>query len=106
MTTISIRQDEEGSQFILRGHADYAAVGGDIVCAGISVLTNLLCNLIAAWAEEGKATLYMIWPEDEPTNVFVDTAGDEEMNLVLAAFTSEYQQLAEQYPNNVKVEMI
>lgn len=106
MTTISIRQDESGSQYILTGHADYAAVGGDIVCAGISVLTNTLCNLIQAWAEEGRTNLYMMWPEDEPRHIFVDTGGDDDMNTVLAVITSEYVQLSEQYPGNVKVEMI
>ena len=55
MTTITIFQDKNQNYvgFDCTGHAGFARLGKDIVCAGISILVQNTMNSIAEFTEEG-----------------------------------------------------
>ena len=106
MISIAMRHDEWGLQVIVSGHAEYAEKGQDIVCAGVSTLTNTLANIVQEWADADLTHMYMIWPDREPHHIYVETEGDKTMNAVLDAFVIQYCQFAGLYPQNVKVQML
>lgn len=106
MINVSIRHDPWSLQVIVGGHAEYAEAGQDIVCAGVSTLTNTLANVVQAWADADLTHMYMIWPDNKPRHIYVETEGDKTMNTVLEAFVLQYCQFAGLYPHNVKVQML
>lgn len=104
MIRVRYRLDDYFVQVIVTGHAGYAEPGHDIVCAGVSVLTNTLANLIQTWGENGIVHDWTIMPD--VTNIVATTHGETKINDVLETFIQAYYQLAEQYPAFVMVEMI
>lgn len=106
MIRIAIRQDERSAQFIISGHANYDEKGKDIVCAGISTLTNALANIVRAWAEEKLIPLWMIWPDDDPHHIYVETGGDPAINAALDSIVTEFCQFGGLYPDHVKVQFL
>lgn len=106
MIRIALRQDERSAQFIISGHAGYAESGKDIVCAGISTLTNTLANMIRMWADAKIIPLWMIWPDDEPYHIYVETGGDPAINAALDSIVTEFCQFGGLYPDNVKIQIL
>jgi len=106
MIRVSVRADEESAQVIVSGHAGHAEYGHDIVCAGVSVLTNTLANLARRWAYDGIVDLYLVQPEIEPSHIFVRTGGNSAVNAAIRTFIEAYGQIAEQYPDNVSLEIL
>lgn len=92
--------------FEVKGHAEYAAYGQDIVCAAISVLSiTTLNSLIEICGIDKERLDYRI---DEETG-FVDlhlprNLSEEIFNnsqIVLRAFELGVKSIEESYPNNV-----
>lgn len=106
MIRIALRQDERSAQFIISGHAGYDDKGKDIVCAGISTLTNTLANMVRQWAEADLIPLWMIWPDDEPHHIYVESGGDPAINAALDSIVTEFCQFGGLYPDNVKVQIL
>ena len=106
MIRIALRQDEKSAQFIISGHADYDEKGRDIVCAGISTLTNTLANMVRMWADMKLLPLWMIWPDDDPHHIYVETGGDPAINSALDSIITQYCQFGGLYPANVKVQIL
>lgn len=106
MIRVALRQDERSAQFIVSGHANYAEKGQDIVCAGISTLTNTLANMVRELGEKKLVSLWMVWPDEDPHNIYVETGGNPVINTVMDSFMTEYCQFAGLYPDNVKVQIL
>lgn len=106
MIKIVIRKTEGSAQFILSGHAGYADPGQDIVCAGVSMLTNTLANLVQRWNESGSVELMQIYPADAPRHIFLTTGADRTINATIDTIVDQYEQIAEQYPQHVTVEIL
>lgn len=106
MIIVTIRQTGQSAQIIVRGHAEYAEKGKDIVCAGVSMLTNTLANLVEQWDEDGYVGISQIYPPLEPQHIFLTTGGNVILNGSLGVIIRQYQQLAQQYPENITVELI
>lgn len=106
MIRIALRQDERSAQFIISGHAGYAESGKDIVCAGVSTLTNMLANMVRQWAEADLIPLWMIWPDDEPHHIYVESGGDPAINAALDSIITEFCQFGGLYPDHVKVQIL
>ena len=106
MIKIALRQDERSAQFVIGGHAGYAESGKDIVCAGVSTLTNTLANMVRQWAEADLIPLWMIWSDDEPYHIYVETGGDPAINTALDSIVTEYCQLAGLYPDNIRLQIL
>ena len=94
MITITVKKGE----ITARGHADYAPVGADIVCASISTLLQTLACSAVEMRTDAKITAM--------------TAGDfkleyehlsETLSVLIGAFIIGIQGVAEAYPENVKV---
>lgn len=106
MIRIALRQDERSAQFILSGHANYAEKGKDIVCAGISTLTNTLANMVRELGDKKLVSLWMVWPDEDPHHIYVETGGNPVINAVMDTFMTEFCQFAGMYPDNVKVQIL
>ena len=106
MIRVALRQDERSAQFIIGGHANYAEKGYDIVCAGISTLTNTLANMVRMWADAKLIPIWMVWPDDSPHHIYVETGGDPAINAALDSIMTEYCQFAGLYPENVQVQVL
>lgn len=106
MIRIALRQDEKSAQFIISGHAEYDEKGKDIVCAGVSTLTNTLANMVRMWADAKIIPLWMIWPDDDPHHIYVETGGDPAINAALDSIATEYCQFGGLYPDYVKVQIL
>lgn len=94
MITITVKKGE----ITARGHADYAPVGADIVCASISTLLQTLAFSAVEMRTDAKITAM--------------TAGNFKLEYehlsarlctLINAFIIGVQGVAEAYPENVKV---
>ena len=109
MIKISIHRDDMMAQFIVSGHAGYAPKGQDIVCAGVSTITNLLENLAQAWREAMPTMRNLVSVDDDdngPCHVMIDSSGNAAVNSAIDCIIDAYQQVAEQYPAQVTVQML
>ena len=103
MTRITIYKDEHGDAvgFEMKGHAGYAEMGSDIVCAAISILVCTAYNSIETLVkdsfgyEEDEDNAYMSFILNEnPSN---------EAKLLLNSMTLGLSQLAKQYKKYLKL---
>lgn len=85
----------------IEGHANYAEHGKDIVCSSVSVIvqhTIQACELIKVamnvTMEEGKV------------DVFISNLVDREGQLLWQSAVNTFRQIAEQYPDYVKLEEV
>lgn len=77
------------------GHADYANVGNDIVCAGVSALYISVTN-----------TLLSMGRTFERNDGYFTLDATDVDNACLKVLYDGIQSIAEQYPDNIKVEEI
>lgn len=82
----------------IEGHANYAPLGQDIVCASISTLVQVLIKCIEEMTEDKIE--YSIRPGMVDIK-FRDLS--EKAQLLVSSFFIGAQMIAEQYPNNVKI---
>ena len=95
MIAVSIRKD--GIQ--ISGHADYAESGKDIVCAGVTALTQTLIRALEGLTKDeieyevspGRADIYY-------GNL------SEEGKLLVDSFFIGVCQIADEFPDHVRIE--
>ena len=93
--------DEEAMELSVSGHAGYAPRGSDIVCAGISALTGTLLErlddkgLLVGYAQDTQKGLIWLQAMPSPT-------AKAYMDFCLAGLSM----IAEQYPENICVEVL
>ena len=82
----------------IEGHANYAPLGQDIVCASISTLVQVLIKCIEEMTEDKIE--YSIRPGMVDIK-FRDLS--EKAQLLVSSFFIGAQMISEQYTNNVKI---
>ena len=105
MIRVTAKVDEMSTQFVISGHSGLDEKGKDIVCAAVSVLVNHMANLIEAWAEQGVVELKLIQLE-EPNHIFCLTRGNPVVNAAVDTYVNIFLQIAEQYPDNIRVTLL
>ena len=102
--TLSQRPDGTLTAYTLRGHADYAAEGDDIVCAAASALSITCLNSLEAVCHiqprvsGGKDGLLQV---QLPPSLDADRLHDAQ--VLLKALHQGMKDLAEAYPRHVHV---
>lgn len=93
---IEIRHD--GGKVTVKGHANYAEPGQDIVCAAISTLSQVFVasveELTAALIKTAQTGGYMEIVIEEST---------ERAQVLLDSFLLGCRMIADEYPDNVRV---
>lgn len=93
---IEIRHD--GGKVTVKGHANYAKPGQDIVCAAISTLSQVFVasveDLTAAQIKTAQTGGYMEIVIEEST---------ERAQVLLDSFLLGCRMIADEYPDNVRV---
>ena len=108
MITVSIYELETGSigGFLFEGHADAGESGYDIVCSAVSALAIGCVNSIEAFTktsfdedvhEDGGYLEVILKPE---------TAEDHDAQLLLKSMALAVSQMAESYPENLRIRHI
>lgn len=93
-----IKIKKSNNRITVSGHANYAPAGQDIVCAGISTLVQTLISSIEELTDD--KIKYDISPgrvDIELRNVSADT------ELLVGSFFCGVRQIAESYPDYVKL---
>lgn len=94
MIAVSVRKDK----ITVSGHAGYAEAGKDIVCAGVTALTQTLISSMKGLA--GDRIQYEISPGR--TDIYYRDLSEAGMLLVDSFFIGICL-IAEEYPDNVRV---
>ena len=100
MIKVHIDRNYYGIQIIVSGHANYAEKGHDIICAGVSVLSDTLCNM----ANGIESECVVIQPMEGFTHVFIKGPESERTAGILDTIITGYQMIAEAYPDYVQIE--
>ena len=86
------------NRITIKGHANYAPLGQDIVCASVSTLVQVLIKCIEDMTEDKIE--YSI----RPGMVDIKFGNlSEKAQLLVSSFFIGAQMIAEQYPYNVKI---
>lgn len=101
MTKVKFSKNSDESLVSITGHAMYANMGSDIVCAGISTLAYTIGNqllelneeVVEVEIDEGKFLIRVLEPTDK-TDLLIDT-------LVLGLGMIE-----EQYGDNIEIKEV
>lgn len=100
--TVRVRPNQEIVGFIVKGHANYAENGKDIVCAAVSAITYTtiagLLNL-AGGCDYKEQSGFMEYMRVSSCN----TKEDEAASIILQTALIGYQQIAHQYISFVQV---
>ena len=82
----------------MEGHADYAEHGHDIVCASVSVLTQVIGNVIGAHAQTHviAESGYMRLEIENPNH---------NTNILAFALRKGLEEIALQYPKHVLIKV-
>src|SRR5574344_1982982 len=81
----------------IKGHADYAGYGKDIVCASVSTLVISSINIILAF--DDKAIKY-----NEVNDMFIENIKKDDItNKVLNVIVEELLELESKYNKNINV---
>lgn len=101
MTRITpIKENDKLIGFKCDGHANYSRWGNDIVCAAISVLTINTINSLEAIAHKQVC----VWEEDGYIEYRIRGKPSAQSNILLECAQLGYEGIAEQYPDNVRIE--
>ena len=104
MITATLYQGKDGfAGCRIEGHSGWGKAGGDIICAAVSILgctcVNALesvCGIIAEVTENDEGILSFRLPE-------ITTAENERAQILMGALKQGLTDLAEEYPQNVRV---
>lgn len=84
------------------GHANYSEHGKDIVCAGVSALTQALIG----WIEDSDYKAQCIRIDPEEAEIIVSCDGGEDIAAVFYMATIGLRQIANSYPDHVQIDII
>ena len=106
MTQILIREDPQAMTVALfaEGHAGYANIGHDIVCASISILTQTFAQVALGLRELGAGVVYDV--SDGAVRVEIDALSCELFgyaSCALQVVEVGYRLIAMQYPDYIKI---
>lgn len=111
MIKIKLFSDPVGNikQYDIKGHANFAPFGEDIVCAAISVLSQTtLMGLVEVLHLNGNEIFYKIDDNTGYLNVELKEIKDENdlknSQILLKTFKLGIESIRESYPDNVKIE--
>ena len=101
---IRARYTADGSTHTLtvHGHANYGEYGKDIVCAGVSALVQALIG----WAENKPYIIECISVDDRGGEVLIECQGEEDVAAVFLMTALGIEQIADDYPQHVDIEII
>lgn len=86
----------DSTQIVVEGHAGFAPTGQDIVCAGISALTQTLIKALNVLAPRESAF------HIEPGKVVIQfQMHSEKSRLLVSSFFVGVEMIAQEYPENV-----
>ena len=91
----------------VKGHADYAEQGKDIVCAGVSMLTGALVGVLEDAEARGR-TMFE-WKENGADLTIWADPNMGSMNEIKSYFrmtVKGLRMLAEQYPKHVEIKEV
>lgn len=96
--------EAEGNTHTLsvNGHAKYGKHGEDIVCAGVSALVQALIG----WAENHPHTVECVSIDDKDGEVIISLTGEEDVAAVCYMTAIGMEQIAQEYPNHVTIDII
>lgn len=89
--------DNYVKSFKVKGHALYDEYGKDIVCASVSSIVILSCNLALRFDEKSISVIQKDGLIDVTVNIF-----DDVVNTVFLNMIDSLKELEKQYKNNVK----
>jgi len=105
---INVKFYAKNNRYSIRtnGHAEYAPLGQDIVCASVSTLMYTLANYIADKAEEKGWKILNITFDEKTTEVVIDVLDKSDNNILESLFSmveDQIKDISEMYPLNVKI---
>lgn len=87
---------------IVLGHANYDEYGKDIVCAGVSAVVQALLG----WIENHSYCAECISIDEKGGEVIISCSGGEEVAAVFYMASIGVEQIAEEYPRYVQIDII
>ncbi len=106
MITVKLFERNKRYAITCNGHAEYAPLGQDIVCASVSTLMYTLANYITDKAEEKGWKILNITFDDKSTEVVIDVLDESDTNVLESLFSmisDQLKDIADMYPLNVKI---
>ena len=104
MTTVQVRRDENGVCGLkVKGHAGYAEEGSDIVCSGVSAITQTAAMGIievlgiSAGLDISDGNLYLILPDD------ITDADFEKASIILDTMAMGLRSIAATYGDYINI---
>jgi len=99
MTKFKVIKDEAKYLVEIKGHADYASEGYDIVCAGISTAVSMTLNLLDKFGLSYNIKNQIV----EKGNVLIETdMSDSRVITIMDNLVDCLETLEVQYPKNIK----
>ncbi|WNE40325.1 MAG: hypothetical protein GBAus27B_000392 [Mycoplasmataceae bacterium] len=99
-TKVFYKQDNKGNYFyiIIKGHADFADKGKDIVCAAISAITNGAVNFL----QTNYGDCCKISCNSAEISIYLQN-NNPECQLVLKLMLYQLKNIEDYYPNYLKI---
>lgn len=100
MITVYYAGSGEEHELSIEGHAEYAAHGQDIVCAGVSALAQALIG----WLEDnGQYVSEMVGPVIQQGRLWVSCKGNKKVTIAFQVALMGMKQIAEAYPRHMEL---
>lgn len=109
MVKVTIAKGENFLSLRLEGHAGYAGIGKDIVCASCSILAYSVANIVMEEALKGSfSSEPEVRMESSFASIYCETTKDSHERLLHAFRTAEvgYRLLSHSYPQNVEFKIV
>ena len=87
--------------FKVSGHSGFSHEGSDIVCAAVSAMVMMACNIVTDSLELPSTV-----DVDEDTGtirLMIDSDGEGDGEMILLALKRELEALSAEYPKNIQV---
>ena len=99
MIKINVKTLNDAINYIkISGHAEYADIGYDIVCASVSSICVTTVNALIRYKENA-----LVYTEDEGILEMGIMLHDEVIDMLIENMLYLLQNLSEQYPKNIKI---
>lgn len=91
--------------FHLRGHADFAPHGADLLCAGVSGMVTALVNTLTDASDLGEALSVRVAPGDVSVQLVgvLDVTQQVVWKTLITGFILNMKQLQKQHPKHIEV---
>jgi len=93
------KKDGEVTGFKVKGHSDYADIGSDVVCAGVTSAVNITANYITEiFGFEADVSAV-----GDTVSLKTHTKGDDTLQKLYQGLILQLRMIAEKYNDNVKL---